>query len=184
MTVSMLLLNTVESAIRSFEQNNVNNPWNIDILPLDLKSPVPQDIEIAKSHKPKNISKLAQEIRLFEEEYECYGKKKAKIELSVLNRFESQPDGNYVVVTGINPTPLGEGKSTTTVGVCQAWARERAQLLWVFARPWQLIWVKTRLDASDNQVKGLHLESKVCFIFLETIYWQLIMASSNLYMFT
>ena len=122
MTVSMLLLNTVESAIRSFEQNNVNNPWNIDILPLDLKSPVPQDIEIAKSHKPKNISKLAQEIRLFEEEYECYGKKKAKIELSVLNRFESQPDGNYVVVTGINPTPLGEGKSTTTVGVCQALA--------------------------------------------------------------
>jgi methylenetetrahydrofolate dehydrogenase (NADP+) / methenyltetrahydrofolate cyclohydrolase / formyltetrahydrofolate synthetase len=120
MTVSMLLLNTVESAIRSFEQNDAKKPWEIDYLPLNLKSPVPEDIEIAKTHKPKHISKLAKEIRLFEEEFECYGKKKAKVELSTLDRFENSPDGNYVVVTGINPTPLGEGKSTTTVGICQA----------------------------------------------------------------
>ncbi len=120
MTVSMLLANTVESAIRSYEKNDVNKPWEIEYLPLDLKSPVPADIEIAKSHKPKNISKLASEIRLNESEFECYGKKKAKVELSVLKRLENNVNGNYVVVTGINPTPLGEGKSTTTVGLCQS----------------------------------------------------------------
>ena len=44
----------------------------------------------------------------------------SKIDLSVRDRLAESPDGNYVVVTGINPTPLGEGKSTTTIGLCQA----------------------------------------------------------------
>ena len=45
---------------------------------------------------------------------------KAKVDLSVLRRLSDQPNGKYIVVTGINPTPLGEGKSTTTVGLTQA----------------------------------------------------------------
>ena len=49
-----------------------------------------------------------------------WGTAKAKIPLTVRNRRQEQPNGNYVVVTGINPTPLGEGKSTTTVGLAQA----------------------------------------------------------------
>ena len=53
-------------------------------------------------------------------EYELYGKKKAKVNLSVLERVKNRTNGKYVVVAGINPTPLGEGKSTTTVGLCQA----------------------------------------------------------------
>jgi formyltetrahydrofolate synthetase len=63
---------------------------------------------------------LCQEVRLLENEYEPYGAKKAKLNLDILKRLGDRSDGKYVVVTGINPTPLGEGKSTTTVGLCQA----------------------------------------------------------------
>lgn len=51
---------------------------------------------------------------------DLYGNTKAKVSLSVLGRLEDVTNGNYVVVTGINPTPLGEGKSTTTIGLSQA----------------------------------------------------------------
>ena len=54
------------------------------------------------------------------EEVVPYGNVKAKIALSVRDRLAHAPNGNYVVVTGITPTPLGEGKSTTTIGLCQA----------------------------------------------------------------
>ncbi len=120
MTVSMLLLNTFESAKKYFGEFEVDSKWHINYLPLKLHKPVPEDIEIAKMHMPKDISKLAKEMRLLESEYECYGTKKAKINLSVLKRFKNRVNGKYVVVAGINPTPLGEGKSTTTVGLCQA----------------------------------------------------------------
>lgn len=53
-------------------------------------------------------------------ELETHGRWKAKVSLDVLKRLKDEPDGNYVVVTGINPTPLGEGKSTTTIGLGQA----------------------------------------------------------------
>jgi methylenetetrahydrofolate dehydrogenase (NADP+)/methenyltetrahydrofolate cyclohydrolase/formyltetrahydrofolate synthetase len=122
MTVSMLLSNTLESAIRYFNAYEVDSTWNLELLPLKRKNPVPEDIEIAKAHFPKDISKLANEIRLLESEYECYGQKKAKVNLSVLRRLENRVNGKYVVVAGINPTPLGEGKSTTTVGLVQALA--------------------------------------------------------------
>jgi formyltetrahydrofolate synthetase len=49
-----------------------------------------------------------------------WGNAKAKVSLSVRDRLASSPDGNYIVCTGINPTPLGEGKSTTTIGLAQA----------------------------------------------------------------
>ena len=66
------------------------------------------------------INLVAEAIGVLPEEYDLYGKTKAKISLSVRDRLSSQRDGNYIVVTGINPTPLGEGKSTTTIGLAQA----------------------------------------------------------------
>ncbi|KTG02920.1 hypothetical protein cypCar_00032852 [Cyprinus carpio] len=69
---------------------------------------------------PKPISQLAQEIGLLPEELEAYGNTKAKVHLSLLNRLQHQPNGKYVLVAGITPTPLGEGKSTVTIGLVQA----------------------------------------------------------------
>jgi methylenetetrahydrofolate dehydrogenase (NADP+)/methenyltetrahydrofolate cyclohydrolase/formyltetrahydrofolate synthetase len=57
---------------------------------------------------------------LIPEEVESYGRNKAKVELSVLDRLQTRQDGKYIVVAGITPTPLGEGKSTTTIGLAQA----------------------------------------------------------------
>ncbi|CAF0790869.1 unnamed protein product [Brachionus calyciflorus] len=120
MTVTMLLANTLESAKRYYTSFEIDTQWKCSYNQLKRECPVPEDIQIAKSHLPKDISIISDEIRLLESEYELYGKKKAKISLSVLDRIKDRQNGNYVVVTGINPTPLGEGKSTTTVGLCQA----------------------------------------------------------------
>eukprot|EP01138_Halocafeteria_seosinensis_P016201 gb/GECG01016531.1/.p1 GENE.gb/GECG01016531.1/~~gb/GECG01016531.1/.p1 ORF type:complete len:671 (+),score=92.08 gb/GECG01016531.1/:1-2013(+) len=87
---------------------------------VNFQQPVPSDIEISQSVEPYNISQVAAACGLKEEEIEHYGKTKAKVHLDVLNRFQDSPDGNYIVVTGVNPTPLGEGKSTTVLGVSQA----------------------------------------------------------------
>ncbi|KAM0952858.1 putative formate--tetrahydrofolate ligase [Dioscorea sansibarensis] len=87
---------------------------------LEVVSPVPADIDIANSISALHISDIADELGLSPDHYDLYGKHKAKVLLSVLDQFEESPDGYYVVVGGITPTPLGEGKSTTTVGLCQA----------------------------------------------------------------
>eukprot|EP00879_Flechtneria_rotunda_P027022 GHRR01028880.1.p1 GENE.GHRR01028880.1~~GHRR01028880.1.p1 ORF type:complete len:475 (+),score=124.22 GHRR01028880.1:157-1581(+) len=88
---------------------------------LPVQHPVPSDIEIAQSIKPKHISQIAEiGLGLLPEEYELYGPTKAKVKLNVRKRLENLPNGKYVVVGGISPTPLGEGKSTTTVGLCQS----------------------------------------------------------------
>lgn len=78
------------------------------------------DIDIAMAQSPKPIKYLAEELGLFIPEYELYGHYKAKVSLSVLDRLKNRKNGKYVVVTGITPTPLGEGKSTTTIGLSQA----------------------------------------------------------------
>ena len=70
MTVGMLLLNTFDAAKRYYEHFIKPPQWNIDYLKLKLREPVPSDIEIAKSHAPKNISQLCHEIRLLDSEYE------------------------------------------------------------------------------------------------------------------
>lgn len=87
---------------------------------LEVVSPVPADIDIADSVQPLHISQIAQELNLSPNHYDLYGKYKAKVLLSTLDEFQGGEDGYYVVVGGITPTPLGEGKSTTTVGLCQA----------------------------------------------------------------
>jgi methylenetetrahydrofolate dehydrogenase (NADP+)/methenyltetrahydrofolate cyclohydrolase/formyltetrahydrofolate synthetase len=87
---------------------------------LNLRFPVPSDIEIAQEAKLKPISVIAEEVGLLPEELEYHGEYKAKVRLSVLERLKNVPDGKYIDVTAITPTPLGEGKSTTMMGLCQA----------------------------------------------------------------
>lgn len=117
MTVALLMENVMTSAIRLFEEalHRTVKPLKLNIL-----DKVPSDIEIAMAQTPKPITQLAQQIGLLPDEVESYGKYKAKIELSVLNRLAHRRDGKYVVISGITPTPLGEGKSTTTIGLAQA----------------------------------------------------------------
>jgi formyltetrahydrofolate synthetase len=81
---------------------------------------VPSDIEIAQAATPIVIDKIAAEVGILPEELELYGRNKAKVHLSVRDRLKNVPNGHYVVVTAITPTPLGEGKTTTTVGLSQA----------------------------------------------------------------
>ncbi|KAM9708081.1 C-1-tetrahydrofolate synthase, cytoplasmic-like [Menidia menidia] len=119
MTVAMLMANTVLSAKRFLESHQPGK-WDISYTRLNLQKPVPSDIVISRSCVPKHIGHLATEVGLLSDEVELYGKTKAKVQLSIIKRLRSQPDGKYVVVTGITPTPLGEGKSTTTIGLVQA----------------------------------------------------------------
>jgi methylenetetrahydrofolate dehydrogenase (NADP+) / methenyltetrahydrofolate cyclohydrolase / formyltetrahydrofolate synthetase len=88
--------------------------------PLKRRYPVPSDIEIAQEAELKPATMLAEEIGLLPEEMELYGDYKAKVRLEVLDRLKEVPDGVYIDVTAITPTPLGEGKSTTMVGLSQA----------------------------------------------------------------
>ncbi|XP_067848210.1 C-1-tetrahydrofolate synthase, cytoplasmic isoform X2 [Heptranchias perlo] len=119
MTVCMLMANTIESAKRYLE-NCKPGKWPIHYTKLNRVKPVPSDIVISRSCTPKHISRMAKEVGLLSDEVELYGKSKAKILLSTLERLKDQQDGKYVVITGITPTPLGEGKSTTTIGLAQA----------------------------------------------------------------
>ena len=78
------------------------------------------DIEIAQKAKLKKISEIAQSIGLSEDDYELYGKYKAKVSLDVLIRNADKKDGKLILMTAVTPTPPGEGKSTVTVGLTQA----------------------------------------------------------------
>lgn len=78
------------------------------------------DIEIAQNAKLKKISEIAQSIGLCEDDYEPYGKYKAKVSLDVLKRNANKKDGKLILMTAVTPTPPGEGKSTVTVGLTQA----------------------------------------------------------------
>jgi formyltetrahydrofolate synthetase len=82
--------------------------------------PVPSDIDIAQATTLDPIVKVAAQLGLVEDDLDLYGKYKAKIHLDVLDRLKDRPQGRYVDVTAITPTPLGEGKTTTTVGLSQA----------------------------------------------------------------
>ena len=81
---------------------------------------VPKDIEIAQAAVPIPIDRIAEEAGILPDELELFGKNKAKVHLSIRDRLRESPNGHYVVVTAITPTPLGEGKTTTTVGLSQA----------------------------------------------------------------
>ena len=86
----------------------------------EYKEPVPSDIDIAQAATLKPIRDVAAQLGLTEDDLDLYGKYKAKVHLDVLKRLQDRPQGKYIDVTAITPTPLGEGKTTTTVGVSQA----------------------------------------------------------------
>ncbi|MBU4386622.1 MAG: formate--tetrahydrofolate ligase, partial [Actinobacteria bacterium] len=81
---------------------------------------VPSDIEIAQAAKMKPITEIAKEIGLEEDELELYGKYKAKVRLDVVDRIKDNPTAKYIDVTAITPTPLGEGKTVTSIGLTEA----------------------------------------------------------------
>ncbi|EGV62184.1 mitochondrial C1- tetrahydrofolate synthase precursor [Yamadazyma tenuis] len=124
MTVAMLCSNVFDAAML---QEQKNHQHAFKPLHLALQDPVPSDIAISRAQQPKKITKIAQELGLLENELEPYGHYKAKVDpkmvISRLDDFAEgsiQEKGNYVLVAGITPTPLGEGKSTTTMGLTQA----------------------------------------------------------------
>ncbi|MBI4759223.1 MAG: formate--tetrahydrofolate ligase [Chloroflexi bacterium] len=83
---------------------------------------VPSDLEIAQAAKMKPIAEIARQAGLLDDEIEFYGKYKCKVSLDVLKRLKDKPNGKYIDVTAITPTPLGEGKTVTTIGLSQALA--------------------------------------------------------------
>lgn len=78
------------------------------------------DIEIAQAAKMKNIKEIAEALGIDEKYLELYGNYKAKVQLGILDELKSRPDGKYIDVTAITPTPLGEGKTVTTIGLSMA----------------------------------------------------------------
>ncbi len=88
--------------------------------PLKRVLPVPSDIQVAQAATLKPITQVAEELGILPEELELYGPYKAKVKLEILERLKDIPEGKYIDVTAITPTPLGEGKTTTTVGLSQA----------------------------------------------------------------
>ncbi|MEX2161976.1 MAG: formate--tetrahydrofolate ligase [Anaerolineales bacterium] len=90
------------------------------ISPIHHNGKVPSDIEIAQAASLKPIQEIAAIAGLLPGELELYGQTKAKVSLGVLDRLENEKQGKYVLVTAITPTPLGEGKTTTTIGLAQA----------------------------------------------------------------
>ena len=85
-----------------------------------LLTPVPSDIDIAQAAIPLPITQIADEVGILPEEMDMFGPFKAKVHLSARDRLADRPNGKYILVTAITPTPLGEGKTTTTVGLSQA----------------------------------------------------------------
>jgi len=131
MTICSVLQNVIIAAKRFYEESISRK---IEPLPLKPLSPVPSDIVIARAAIPKNIRTVAHEVGILDHEVELYGMYKAKVSLDVLSRLGHRRDGHYVYVTGINPTPLGEGKSTTTIGLVQALTAHLGKLAFACVR--------------------------------------------------
>src|SRR6476646_7387280 len=78
--------------------------------------PMASDIEIARQAKMKPIGEIAARLGIPDDALEPYGRTKAKIDMAWINQQKDRPDGKLILVTAINPTPAGEGKTTTSVG--------------------------------------------------------------------
>ena len=98
---------------------------------------VPSDLDIAQAAKLKPIIEIAESVGMTEDDLDFYGKYKAKVHLDVLERFKDRPNGKYIDVTAITPTPLGEGKTVTTVGVSQGLNHIGKKVLTVIRQPSQ-----------------------------------------------
>jgi methylenetetrahydrofolate dehydrogenase (NADP+)/methenyltetrahydrofolate cyclohydrolase/formyltetrahydrofolate synthetase len=98
---------------------------------------VPSDLEIAQAATVKPILEIAASLGLTEDDLDLYGKYKAKVHLDVLQKFADRPQGKYVDVTAITPTPLGEGKTTTSVGLTQGLGRIGKKVMICIRQPSQ-----------------------------------------------
>jgi len=98
---------------------------------------VPSDLDIAQAAKLKPILEIAGMLGLNEDDLDLFGKYKAKIHLDVLERFKDRPNGKYIDVTAITPTPLGEGKTVTTIGLSQGLNYVGKKVLTVIRQPSQ-----------------------------------------------
>ncbi len=114
MTVALLMRNTVEAAKRTLQ------PKKMTFIKIAPTEPVPSDEVISRLVQPKLVAQLAEEIGVLPSELILYGPHKAKVSLSILDRLRGAPKGKLVVVTGVNPTQFGEGKTTTLLGLVQA----------------------------------------------------------------
>ena len=94
-----------------------------------------QDIEIARNAKLKNINEIAQKLGITEDYLEQYGKYKAKISLDYYNKIKNNKDGKLILVTAINPTPLGEGKTTTSIGLADAFYKINKKAILALREP-------------------------------------------------
>ncbi len=93
------------------------------------------DLEIAASAKILNITDIAKKIDISSDEIEQYGKDKAKLSLDLLKRIDSAKDGKLILVTAITPTPLGEGKSTSTIGIVDALSKMGKRVIGALREP-------------------------------------------------
>lgn len=93
------------------------------------------DVQIAQEASLKPINEIAEKLGIKEDELEQYGKYKAKINNSVLTRLKNKPDGKLILVTAINPTPAGEGKTTTNVGLSMALERMGKKVMTALREP-------------------------------------------------
>jgi formyltetrahydrofolate synthetase len=98
---------------------------------------VPSDLEIAQAATVKPILEIADSIGLTEDDLDLFGKFKAKVHLDVLEKFADRPQGKYIDVTAITPTPLGEGKTTTSVGLTQGLGKIGKSVLICIRQPSQ-----------------------------------------------
>lgn len=96
---------------------------------------IPADLEIAQAARLKPITEIARQIGIQEDELELYGKYKAKISLSILGRLKDKPNGKFIDVTAITPTPLGEGKTVTTIGLSLGLARLGKKVITTLRQP-------------------------------------------------
>ncbi|MBQ8292634.1 MAG: formate--tetrahydrofolate ligase [Bacilli bacterium] len=93
------------------------------------------DIEISQSAKVEKINKIAEKLAINEDYLEQYGSDKAKINLNIFKEYENKPDGKLILVTAISPTPLGEGKSTTSIGLVDALCKLNKKALGALREP-------------------------------------------------
>jgi len=96
---------------------------------------VPIDLEIAQAAKLKPITEIARQIGINDDELELYGKYKAKISLSILDRLKDNKQGKYIDVTAVTPTPLGEGKTVTTIGLSLGLAKLGKKVITTLRQP-------------------------------------------------
>jgi methylenetetrahydrofolate dehydrogenase (NADP+)/methenyltetrahydrofolate cyclohydrolase/formyltetrahydrofolate synthetase/formate--tetrahydrofolate ligase len=94
-----------------------------------MQRQIPTDIEISRAAKPRPVTEIAVDAGIRPEEFEPYGDMKGKVRLGILHRLADAPQGKYIVVTAVTPTPLGEGKTTASVGLTQALGRTHQSVL-------------------------------------------------------